>query len=184
MSRQHLRRRIFIDRPIQIAVLLRTFMYWTVCLMAQLLMVFFVAAVTSTQDDFVAHGPQLWWHLQLTAAASLVLLPIILLDVLKLSHRWAGPILRLRNSLKSLGRGEAVSAVKFREKDFWQDLAADLNVVAAELDRRRANGPQEPVVTAFQNTLQAMPMDEPPPGRIVNGLHIAEPLAGIVQPGR
>jgi hypothetical protein len=163
MAHQHLRRRIFIDRPLQIAVLLRTLMYWGVCLMAQLLMVFFVAAVTSTQDDFIAHGPQLWWHLQLTAAASLVLLPIILFDVLKLSHRWAGPILRLRNSLKSLGRGEAIPPVKFRQKDFWQDLAGDLNVVAAELDRRRGSSAQEPIVTASQNTLQTMSVPDSKP---------------------
>jgi len=126
-----------------------------VCLFAQLLMVFFFSAVTSNQDDFTANGPQLWWHLQLTAAASFVLLPIILLDLLKLSHRWVGPIFRLRNSLKSLSQGETILPVQFRQRDFWQDLAGDLNAVAAKLDSHNTS-PEQPAVTAAQSACQAI----------------------------
>jgi hypothetical protein len=162
MSHQHLRRRLFIDRPIQVAVLFRALMYWAVCLFAQLLMVFFFSAVTSNQEDFIANGPQLWWHLQLTAAASFVLLPIILLDLLKLSHRWVGPIFRLRNALKSLGQGETITPVQFRQRDFWQDLAGDLNAVAAKLDSRSPR-PEEPVVNTSQSVFQAIPAPDSKP---------------------
>ena len=162
MTHQHLRRRLFIDRPIQIAVLLRALMYWAVCLMAQLLMVFFFSAVTLNQNDFITNSPQLWWHLQLTAAASFVLLPIILLDVLKLSHRWVGPVFRLRNALKSLGRGDTIPPVQFRQRDFWQDLAGDLNAVAARLDSSSPR-PDQPVVNASQNVFQAVPAPDSKP---------------------
>ena len=162
MTHHQKRSRLFIDRPVQIAVLVRALLYWAVCLVAQLLMVFFFSAVTSNQDDFITNSPQLWWHLQLTAAASFVLLPIILLDVLKLSHRWVGPVFRLRNALKSLGQGETIPPVQFRQRDFWQDLAGDLNAVAKRLGSHSAC-PEQPVVNASQNTLQAIPTPDSKP---------------------
>ena len=143
MTQKLQRRQLFIDRPVQVALLLRALLYWAVCLMSQLLMVFFFAIVTSSADDFLANGPQLWWHLQLSVVASTVLLPVILLDLLKLSHHWVGPISRLRTTLKALSRGEPVSPIRFRDKDFWQDLAGDVNVVAAELKRQSAPSPEE-----------------------------------------
>ncbi len=163
MTHRHQRRRLFIDRPIQITVLFRALWYWAVCLVAQLLIVFFFATATSTEGDFSAIGPQLRWHLQLTVIAAAVLLPIILLDILKLSHRWVGPIFRLRTSLHSLSRGESVPAVRFRENDFWQELAGDLNVVAAELDRHRTGRPQAAVVHSPPVTVSELDREESRP---------------------
>lgn len=159
MTNSNQRRSLFIDRPVQVALLLRAMLYWAVCLMAQLLIVFFFAIVTSSQDDFSANGPQLWWHLQLSILAAAVLLPVLLLDLLKLSHRWVGPIFRLRTSLHALSRGERVPPIRFRDGDFWQELAGDLNVVSAELGRQEDSSPAISVVTglpAAANTLEAL----------------------------
>lgn len=131
------RYRLLIDKPVQSAILFRALWYWGICLVAQLLMAFFFASAASSSNGYSTDDPRMWWHLQLTFLAAVVLLPIILLDVLKLSHRWVGPIFRVRNTLRSLGKGENVSPVKFREHDFWQDLAGDLNAVSDELSRRR-----------------------------------------------
>lgn len=117
--------------------MVRAFSYWTICTVAQLVMVVFFAIATSPQGDFIANGPMLLWHLQISFIASVVLLPIILWDILKLSHRWVGPIARLRMSLQSLSKGQSLAPVRFRNHDFWQDLAEDLNGVAAQLDRLR-----------------------------------------------
>jgi hypothetical protein len=62
----------------------------------------------------------------------------VLRDLVRLSHRWVGPILRLRSALNALSRGESISPIRFREGDYWQELAGDFNIVAAELTRRRA----------------------------------------------
>jgi hypothetical protein len=131
---KHQRRQIFIDRPIQLAVMLRTTLYWVMGTIAHVLMVLFFALITTSKQDFISFSPQLWWQLQISLIASAVILPIILLDVLRLSHRWVGPIFRLRATLKSLGKGEAVPTVRFRDGDFWQDLAGDLNAVSAKLN--------------------------------------------------
>lgn len=137
MSRNYQRRRLFIDRPLQTAVLLRTGLYWAMVTVAQMLMTVFFGIVTSSQSDFPTLHPQVLWHLQITLFVSLALLPIVLWDVLKLSHRWVGPIFRLRAALRTLGRGEQCEEVRFRDRDFWQDLAVDLNAVAAEIERAR-----------------------------------------------
>jgi hypothetical protein len=143
MSHQHHRRRMFIDRPIQSALLFRAAAYWGVSLMTQLLFVFFFAVVSSSPDSFYAKSNHLWWHLELSVIGAMLLLPMILLDILRLSHRWVGPIFRLRSSLQALSRGACVPPIRFREGDFWQELAGDFNVVAAELAQRRGTSPTE-----------------------------------------
>lgn len=149
MTNKHKRRQLFIDRPVQVVLLFRALLYWAVCLMAQLLLVFFFAMVTSSEEDFFANGPQLWWHLQLLLLSSAVILPVILLDLLKLSHRWVGPVFRLRKCLHALSRREPVPPIRFRNGDFWQDLAGDINAVAAELNRQRAASPKDEELVAI-----------------------------------
>jgi hypothetical protein len=50
-----------------------------------------------------------------------------LYDTLKLSHRFAGPIVRLRNGLSAWGDGKEVQPIKFRQNDFWNELADHFN---------------------------------------------------------
>jgi len=138
MAKHQLRRRVFIDRPVQTALLVRATLYWIVSLATQLLLVFFFAAVTSSSDAFQSQKPQLWAYIQLSIFSSILLLPVFLRDILRLSHRWVGPIYRLRSSLQALNRGEAVPPIRFRKSDFWQELAGDFNVVSTELAHLRS----------------------------------------------
>jgi hypothetical protein len=138
MSNPYPRWRIFVDRPIQGALLCRALMYWMVSLLMQQLIVFLFVLVTSSAADFGLSGARLFWHIEVSIIASLAILPIMLLDILKLSHRWVGPLFRLRASLHDLSLGQPVPPIRFRDGDFWQDLARDVNVVTAELNRLRA----------------------------------------------
>jgi len=138
----HKRRQFFIDRPIQSALLVRATLYWTVSLLVQLLLVFFFSIISSSPDSFYANSDHLWRHIQLAVVAAGLVLPMILLDIVKLSHRWVGPVFRLRTSLHALSRGEMVAPIRFREGDFWQELAGDFNVIATELNEHRGGGAQ------------------------------------------
>ncbi len=60
---------------------------------------------------------------------TVALIPAFVWDTLKLSHRFAGPILRLRNTLKDIKAGRAVAPLKFRDNDFWQEMACHFNDV-------------------------------------------------------
>jgi hypothetical protein len=139
-SSSNQRSRRFIDRSIQGSLVVRVFLYWVATLVTQAVLVVFFAVLFSSPDDFYQKIQQFSSYLWLTAIASTLVLPIILYDLVKLSHRWVGPIYRLRAALSSLSRGERIPPMRFREGDFWQELAGDFNVVATDLSRLRSGG--------------------------------------------
>jgi nitrogen fixation/metabolism regulation signal transduction histidine kinase len=55
------------------------------------------------------------------------------LDFVQFTNRFAGPVLRLRAAMRQVARGEAAPPLSFRDDDFWQELAADFNRIAARL---------------------------------------------------
>jgi hypothetical protein len=68
-----------------------------------------------------------------------MLIPVYLRDVLKVSNRFAGPMKRLRATLRDLADGKVGQRMKFRPGDFWQETAEDFNRFYAkynELKRR------------------------------------------------
>ena len=60
-------------------------------------------------------------------AVSLVVLPVILYDLARMSHRFAGPMLRLRRGMERAVAGERVEAIHFRDHDYWQEFADAFN---------------------------------------------------------
>jgi hypothetical protein len=61
------------------------------------------------------------------------MLPIFIVDTIKLSNRFAGPIYRLRLTIRSLAEGETFRPLRFRDFDFWQGLADDFNMMVDRL---------------------------------------------------
>lgn len=118
------RTRHFVDKSVQGAIVARLVVHWLVfCLLAGGLL-FFIEMLAGAPRDVSRnlvnrHGP--------TALAVLVLAPIFILDLVKLSNRFAGPMTRLRRALHELADGKDVSPIEFREGDFWRELASDLN---------------------------------------------------------
>jgi hypothetical protein len=74
------------------------------------------------------------------------LLPMFVLDTIKLSHRFAGPIYRLRRTIQSVAAGEAPRHLKFRDFDFWQGLAEDYNKLIDRLTSQPTTVLPEPDV--------------------------------------
>ena len=60
---------------------------------------------------------------------SLALIPAFTWDTLKLTNRFAGPILRLRATLAEASRGDAVEPLHFRTNDYWQEIATNFNTM-------------------------------------------------------
>jgi hypothetical protein len=59
--------------------------------------------------------------------------PVFIVDTIKLSHRFAGPIYRLRNVIRGMAQGEPFKPLAFREMDFWQGLAEDFNEMVEKI---------------------------------------------------
>lgn len=131
----HCRRSIFfIDSKVQGALAARTAIYWMFCLFSVTLMVICWEAYTGPSKRFVDLVTEIVHRYGPGLIASLILLPIAMMDVVRLSNRFVGPVLRLRGALKELAAGRAVTPLHFRDDDFWRDAADDLNTVAARLD--------------------------------------------------
>ena len=61
------------------------------------------------------------------------LLPVFVVDTIKLSHRFAGPIFSLRRAIREVAQGKTPRKLKFRRRDFWHDLAEDYNAMLTRL---------------------------------------------------
>jgi len=90
---------------------------------------------TVTGADHVAEEMGLFCRCALFS--TLGFLPLAVFDMVRLSHRFAGPMVRYRRAMHDLGRGEHVEPLRFRDGDYWQDLATDFNAVLARLESRR-----------------------------------------------
>ena len=78
----------------------------------------------------------MWHQYKLLAVVFLVVLPAFLYDLVQLSHRFAGPITRLRNEIRRAARGEKVKPIHFRENDFWQEMAEEFNALLVRIEKQ------------------------------------------------
>lgn len=130
------RKRLLVDPKLQGALLLRTFGYWCFCVITFSLILLCWDAATGPPQPFIEYFRvhDLWREHGTVMFAAVVLLPVLLIDVLLTTNRLAGPLYRLRRSLRALAAGEHVEPVQFRQGDFWQDVADEFNAVAVYVD--------------------------------------------------
>ena len=132
------RRQYFVDPKVQGGIIARCLLYWGTCLVTTFVILFFWSLMTGPARISFMTVDYLWFHYGPAFVASLLLLPLILWDILKMTNRFAGPILRLRRELKKLAKGEQVSPLFFRQGDYWRDVADDFNRVAVRLKELEA----------------------------------------------
>jgi len=75
-----------------------------------------------------------WKPFAFALLGALAVLPVIVIDLLKITNRVAGPLVKLNNRLTSLGRGEKVAPIGFREKDYCRELAESFNAVRSRVN--------------------------------------------------
>jgi hypothetical protein len=74
------------------------------------------------------HFEDVWyWFGPAAVFSTLILLPLLIVDSLRLSNRFAGPVFRLRREMHRFVAGEPVQKLGFRDNDFWKDLADEFN---------------------------------------------------------
>ena len=133
-QRQVRRRQLFVDSKVQGALVLRVLLYWIVCLITVTLMLL-CWSIIRTPRMFYTHFDDMWFHYGPALIASLVLLPMVVVDIIRLSNRFAGPLVRLRRAMRALAQGEQVRPIHFRENDFWQEFADEFNAIAARMQQ-------------------------------------------------
>lgn len=141
------RRRTLVDREVQGGLIRRVALHWVVFFFCNTLALMFWIRLfeqpdASWSETFISTVRRFLPFFVITFA----LIPAFVWDTLKLSHRFAGPITRLRNTLKDLKDGRAVAPLRFRENDYWQEIATHFNEVMrlrrpdADVNETDANG--------------------------------------------
>jgi hypothetical protein len=141
------RKRLLIDRKLQRAILVRSAVYWIACVIVASLLLVTEEAVQDPGRPFLDYFrlDRLWANHQLALAAGVLMLPVIVFDALQIANRFAGPIYRLRRSIRALSMGEHVQPVQFRDSDFWHEVAQEFNQLIAYVDGLNVEQPKKNV---------------------------------------
>lgn len=129
----HLRKRIFVDAEVQGALIRRVIVHWAAFAATLAVILGAVQFFTNPLASFDEHLAQFPRRHGLTFIILLLLLPAFLWDTARLSHRFSGPVLRLRRMMKDLAGGEDPGELRFRDGDFWMELGDHFNGIRSRL---------------------------------------------------
>jgi hypothetical protein len=137
------RRQLLIDKQVQGALLFRTIVYWFFLLVAASLFLLCMYVVQEPGGTFLDYYGLVLERHGVLAFATLVLLPLVVYDVLVTTNRFAGPIYRMRRSMRALATGAHVDPLEFREQDFWREMADEFNALAAYVEELKARADRD-----------------------------------------
>jgi nitrogen fixation/metabolism regulation signal transduction histidine kinase len=118
---------------VQGALARRILFHWLVFMLVTSVVAFTLQVLADPFRGLSAHLQELWWSQGPFLLVLAFLLPVFLMDAIKVSHRFAGPIFSLRRAIRSVAAGETPRKLKFRQDDFWKDLAEDYNAMLKKL---------------------------------------------------
>jgi hypothetical protein len=147
------RKHLFVDPKVQGLLVGRIMLYWIVCLISTTLFLLCWRIVTGPARLFYTHFDDMWFHYGPVLIASLVLLPLVIIDIIRFSNRFVGPMLRLQRSMRQLAHGEDVEPIEFRNGDFWHEFAAEFNAL-----RKRIQASAIPPEVEQEKTAQEEPV--------------------------
>ena len=129
------RRKALVDPEVQGGVLRKVFTHW---------ILFFVCnALALTIWIRLFEQPEIGWGQTFLDTMvrflpffviTLALIPAFVWDTLKLTNRFAGPMLRFRAALRDAREGRPVPPLQFRDSDFWKEIADNFNAVVVRHD--------------------------------------------------
>lgn len=137
-KKKYQRKKNYIDSHVQGALLRRICFHW--------FFFFIVAAVSIILLQTLLGDPSLSLFQRVQneigeftfmGIVMLSLFPAFMLDTIRFSNRFVGPIARVRRHLRQLAKGETERCT-FRDNDFWSDLADDFNGAAELVEAQKA----------------------------------------------
>jgi hypothetical protein len=142
----------FIDSDVQGALARRILLHWVTFMSVAFLVSFILQVLANPFRPISAHLQDLWVTHGPFLLVMVFLLPVFVMDSIKLSHRFAGPIYALRRAIREVAAGQAPRKLKFRRRDFWQDLAGDYNAMLTQLGAIKEENTASPEVEELANT--------------------------------
>ncbi|MCA9246887.1 MAG: hypothetical protein KDA42_07215, partial [Planctomycetales bacterium] len=99
------RRQLFVDPKVQGALIMRTTFYWFMSVLTMSMFLLCWRVVSAPGQRFADHIEYLGNQYGLALLGSLVILPMLCIDIVKLSNRFVGPLYRLRRAMRDLAEG-------------------------------------------------------------------------------
>ena len=128
------RKKQFIDAMVQGSLARRIIFHWLLFLMIASLASFILQVLSNPFRPLGEHAHDLWWTHGPFLLVMVFLLPVFVVDTIKISHRFAGPVFSLRRAIREIAEGKPPRKLKFRRRDFWHGLAEDYNAMLRRLE--------------------------------------------------
>ena len=139
---KHQRKILLIDKEVQLRIAGRVVIYWCAAILFVILPLAFFKTFTIPGSLFLNNVVAAVSEHSPVFLIMLAFLPLAIYDSIKLSHKFAGPIYRLRKDLARLEGGEEVE-FSFRKDDFWTDIPDSLNSLVSKIDDLEAKVAEE-----------------------------------------
>jgi nitrogen fixation/metabolism regulation signal transduction histidine kinase len=140
----------FIDSNVQGSLARRIIVHWLVFMLVTAFVSFVIQVLANPFRPIADHLQDLWITQGPFLLVMVFLLPVFVMDTIKLSHRFAGPIFSLRRAIQDIAQGKPARRLKFRKRDFWHGLADDYNAMLTKVgafDKEAAEGEQADLVS-------------------------------------
>lgn len=124
------RRKLLVDFGVQGHLLRHVLFQWGGFLLATAFILVIIEMLAGNPSGDLSRVQRQHFPVLLAVA---ILAPLFVIDLVKFSHRFVGPIVRLRREMKDLADGKLNPPLKFREGDYWKDLAKDFNRISEKL---------------------------------------------------
>lgn len=138
MAQPKKRKRIYVDQHVQGGIVVRLVLLWVASTAVAVGVWFVMQFFADPTQGFAFYLDGAGNTLLPLVLAFGVTLPIAVLQLLRFTHRFAGPVVRLRRMMKDLADGQDVPTLKFRPNDYWLDLADEYNRIASALKESRS----------------------------------------------
>ena len=127
------RKKLFVDRIVQLALIRRALLYWCFSIVTSTFMYVCWQFLAGQPPLFSENFDNRTFVFLITVSASVVTLPLVVIDIVRLSNRFVGPMIRLREKMHQLSDGKIPEAIHFRDSDYWHEFAEDFNAVVAKV---------------------------------------------------
>ena len=143
------RKQSYVDSHVQGAILKRICSHWLILFAVSAFIVILLQTIFGDQAKTIGQRIQHeTGEFACMAVVMIMLFPAFMLDTIRFSNRFVGPISRIRRQLRKLGTGKTDHCT-FRTNDFWSELADEFNDVADLVESQK----QE--ITELRNQLKS-----------------------------
>ena len=133
------RKQKYVDTNVQGALLRRIIFHWlSFFFVTGLTVVLMKSMIGDMNLTFMDNVKNSIGEFSLIGVILLCLFPVFMLDTVRFSNRFVGPIGRLRRHLKELGTERTTQKCSFRDNDFWSEMADEFNKVVDMVEKQDA----------------------------------------------